>query len=347
MNSTTMLDALMSESAMTAQEWRLNPERVADALWGYYGLAGELSRISTEKDDTFLLEPTDPGPRHLIKISSSYEDPTIVDLQSSVLEHIEQADPGLPIPRLMRTLEGHRDVACFTGPGPYSRVLRVLSYLEGTPLGYGPTSLDQRLAVGRTLARLSHALHGFEHPRSQRLLAWDIRNFPQLAPLLDYVENAELRVLIAMQLDIYASRIEPLLPSVRQQVVHNDLNRFNILTTTRRGKELSGIIDFGDVVHTALPFDVAIAASGFLSTAATDPWAEARDMIRGYLNVRTLNEAEREVALLAAPVRIAIRTLLTSYQSAINPERGDYLNSHMSDNISVLRAVSTSVPPVL
>lgn len=375
------LKDLLEQSALDSQERRLDGGRVREALAEHYGFAGVLRRVATEKDDTFVLTPepalilpsaptiargtesalskppvsaaaTKPGAqRFLVKVSSSYEDPRLVDLQSAVLEHVAQVNLALPVPRLVRTVSGASGVACFEGPGPYPRVLRVLSYLEGRPLGAGPVSGLQRLETGRMLGNLSTALASFDHPSASRLLVWDLQNFPDLEPLLEYVDVPELRALILQQFENYAAEIAPRLPEVRYQVLHNDFNRYNLLVNTgadagadggaAEGK-LCGVIDFGDVVRTAVPFDLAIAASGHLAATGADPWSGVREVVRGYQQVRPLAEVELSVAVWASPVRIALRSLLIHFQSAISPQRGDYLKSHATGDLEILRAVAQS-----
>lgn len=363
---TSHLMDILDQSALTTQERRLAPADVSRALAEHYGLSGPLKRIDTEKDDTFVLTPDSiaAGSEHpdaagssghgtqaarlLVKISSSSEAPQVVDLQSAVLDHVKETDSLLPVPRLVPTVDGHTAVPCFEGTGPYKRILRVLSYLEGEPLGIRATTSRQRNDVGRLLASLSLALSTFSHPSQDRLLVWDLQNFPHLEPLLAHVRDRDLRTEIERQFALFRDQVSPRLPEARFHVVHNDLNRYNVLVGKRVAAggraspqgELSGIIDFGDVVRTAVPFDLAIAASGHLTAASPHPWGQACDVFRGYLGNRALNDAELEIAVWAAPARIALRALLICYQSAINPQRGEYLNSHVVDNLAILQAVS-------
>lgn len=338
------LAEILEQSALNAQEVQLDPGAVVAALGEHHGFAGTLKRIATEKDDTFVLAPSTSvrggvagRTRLLVKVSSSYEDPQFVDLQSEVLDHIAAADPSLPVPRIIPALDGRSGVPCFAGSGAFVRVLRVLTFLEGEPMGAGPTTARQRAATGELLAGSSLALADFTHPAAGRLMAWDIQHFPALAPLLDTVEDPALRGEIERQMEQYAERILPRLPEVRFQVVHNDLNRHNVLVAGERA--IAGIIDFGDAVRTAIPFDLAIGAAGHLSPVG-DPWAQSLDVIRGYLTKRPLTAPEIEMAVRAAPVRIALRALLTCYQSSSNPQRAEYLNSHDSNNLAILRAVA-------
>lgn len=335
----TSLEQLLAESALDVSEPRLDPARVADALREHFGVGGTLRRIATEKDDTFLLAPQGGPRRWLVKVSSSYEAPAIVDLQSAAVEHAGARDRTLPVPRLLRTLDGRSGAAVFDGPGPHPRVLRVLSFLDGTPVGSRVATPEQCRSIGRNLARLSLALRDLDHPRSRRLLAWDLQHFARLRPLLDLVEDHALRGCIEREFDVFEGEVEPLLGEVEWQVLHDDLNSFNTLVSGGAAHDVCGIIDFGDVVRTAVPFDLAIAVAGHLRTRR-DPWAGGMGVVRGYVAVRPLSAVDLEVVVRAAPVRIALRALLTCYQSAANPQRAEYLNSHGRDDLGLLRACS-------
>lgn len=94
---------------------------VAEMVARDYDLRGALTRIATEKDDTFRLD-TDDRP-YLVKISSASEDPAIVDLQTAALVHMESVAPELPVQRLVRTPWGGSSIALTDASGPFPRTL--------------------------------------------------------------------------------------------------------------------------------------------------------------------------------------------------------------------------------
>ena len=56
----------------------------------------------------------------------------------------------------------------------------------------------------------------------------------------------------------------PLLPNLRQSVIHNDLNDYNLLAgggddMYARGQSIVGLIDFGDMVRSYTIGDLAVA----------------------------------------------------------------------------------------
>lgn len=337
------LEDILAEAALDAQDSRIDEGEVLDALRSF-GLRGSLKRILTEKDDTFVLTSPVHRERFLVKISSSYEDPGILDLQSSALTYAQARDSQLPIPHLIARADGSHELPRFSGSGPYPRLLRVLTYMEGVPLGSQPTNTVLRQNVGTLGGRLTRALEGMNHPRSERLIPWDLRHFLAMEPLLGYVDDSHTRHRVEEQFVIFEEIISPLLREVRFQVVHNDINRYNTLLDAESGT-VCGVIDFGDVVRTAIPFDLAIAASGYLDPELSDPWDGVADIVSAYHRAHRLSDSELTVAVWAMPVRIALRTLLMSYQSALHPDRGDYLLSHANGNVALLDATAATTAP--
>jgi len=161
---------------------------VAGHLYELYGLSGVLSRIATEKDDTFRFD-NDAG-RYLVKIAPASEDRRIVNLQSSAMLHLERHAPDIPAQRLIPGLRGQME-SRVTDPQGRSRVMRVLSYLDGTMLADTAATNEQLRAVGVMMARVDDALADFHHPCESRLLLWDLKVFTHLRPLIDYVENRD------------------------------------------------------------------------------------------------------------------------------------------------------------
>ena len=63
--------------------------------------------------------------------------------------------------------------------------------------------------------------------------------------------------------DPFRSDIEPLLPGLPQGVIHNDGNDYNVLVEPSGdwGNQVSGVIDFGDMVHSCRINELAVACA--------------------------------------------------------------------------------------
>ena len=114
----------------------------------------------------------------------------------------------------------------------------------------GADELDERALHdwGAAVARVGRGLRGFFHPAARYEIAWDIARASEQRADVGIVAAAG-RGVVATALDRFAAHVEPVLGGLRGQVVHNDLGRANVLVDERGG--VSGIIDFGDMTHTA------------------------------------------------------------------------------------------------
>lgn len=99
-----ILVQIARESALASGAPAFPDQRVAAELRRLYGLRGQLTRIPTEKDDTFRLATT--AGHFLVKIAPASESARIVNLQSAVMLHLEESAEPIPAQRLIRGLRG-------------------------------------------------------------------------------------------------------------------------------------------------------------------------------------------------------------------------------------------------
>jgi Ser/Thr protein kinase RdoA (MazF antagonist) len=108
--------------------------------------------------------------------------------------------------------------------------------------------------------------------------------------------------------------------------VHNDLSIDNaVIDDTGE----IGVIDFGDVVHTQLVNDLAIAAADQLSLE-DDPLAPALDVARGYHEVEPLVPGELELLYELIRMRVVQRIIGGEWRSSRVPENREYLGRNLT-----------------
>ncbi|MFJ9082680.1 phosphotransferase [Streptomyces sp. NPDC102384] len=300
---------------------------VVRARWSLDAVAA--IRLATEKDDTFRLD-TSGGGRFVVKVSHPDEDDDEVAFETELMRHVHESGYGVPVPELLPSADGRLLEPVRDGAGRH-RLARVMTYAVGTPLDTaGATSAPERERVGEMLAQLRHATADFRHPADDRVCAWDVRHLPALHPLLDEVPDAGQRQDLARGLARYTDVVVPQLPSLRSQVLHNDFSTSNLLVDHDTAEFITGVIDFGDAVRTAIAVDVATALLNQLprdaaSRPVPDLFAEARDVLRGYLRSADLTEAE--LALLPHLVmgRVVARALITLHRASLIPGNTTYI----------------------
>jgi hydroxylysine kinase len=300
-----------------------------------FGLEATAAYLAGERDANFHLTTTD-GREFMLKIVNAAEDPDISDLQVRALRHIASRDPTLPTPRPVLSPDG-RDEAYATFEGT-SHVARLSTYLPGVPLYFSTPSTAQAAALGHCLARLDLALRDFRHPAADRDLLWDLRRAPKLRPLVSYIADARRRQLATTALDRYEREIAPLISAFRDQIVHNDFNPHNVLVNSDDPTLVTGVLDFGDMVHTALINDVAVAAAYQVTDAA--PLERPLALVRAFHALSPLQEIEVDALFDLIAVRLVVSITISEWRASLYPENADYILRNHSRVAAALGAVA-------
>jgi 4-aminobutyrate aminotransferase-like enzyme/Ser/Thr protein kinase RdoA (MazF antagonist) len=273
-----------------------------------WGLEGEITAVHGERDRNFRIDAS--SGRYLLKVHNPADTDEVLGFQYSALRHIRAVAPDVPVPEVVPTRGGQRSVV-LTGLDGRRSLAWVMTWLQGRHPESEEMGPPQLREWGRTSARLGQALRGFVHPAAAYPIAWDIRRLPQLRPWLAVVEEARRPALRAV-LDRFEQRVAPELAKVRAQVVHNDLAPTNVLVDDTLA--VTGITDFGDMTHTALVCDLAVAAADVLC-GRDDALDVADEVFSGYAATTPLEP--QEVGLLAdlMAARYAACVLITAWRT--------------------------------
>ena len=311
----------------------------AEALAGeIYGFSGSARPLSSERDDTFRLTAAD-GREFTLKIANPAEEPAALDFQDGALVHLEEFAPAVPVPRLVPTRDGARSFTLQTAEG--GRIIRLLTFLQGDLLYRTPLSAAQSRNVGRALAELGLGLEDYRGRPPAGKLMWDISHVLDLGAYIGFVgeERRPRAEAVLREVEAAGTQIAAL---DRRQIIHNDFNPHNILMDPADTDQVTGIIDFGDMVHAPLVNDLAVALSYHL---ATDDWADrAGAFVQGFDAARPLASAEMELLPVLTRARLAMSIIIAEWRSSQFPENRDYImRNHASawaglQNISDLTA---------
>ncbi|MCW8924730.1 MAG: phosphotransferase [Xanthomonadales bacterium] len=306
---------------LTCASPAFSAEKAKRIAMEHFGIRALASPLVSERDQNFRLD-ADDGRRFVLKVSNHAEQEQVVDFQNLALLHIAERDPGLPVPRVIATTAGCRH--CIVGHGGQRHFVRVLSWMDGQVLSGVPSDAVLTERMGRMLARLGRALRGFEHPGSNPFSLWDMKRAGGLRALLPCIEDRRLRPLITGVLDHFEQNVSPLLDTLRNQVIYNDMNLDNVLLDESKPRCISGLIDFGDLVSSPLVMDPAIAAAYQLS-AGEDPLAGALPLIAGYHAVYPLHDHELRLLPDLIMTRLVTSLLIGSFRATLFPDNRDYL----------------------
>ena len=245
-------------SVLTTLPPAFSAEEAANLARQLYGVTGTLAPLDSERDQNFRLTEAD-GSSWVLKIANAAEDFQALDFQAALLRHAQAADPGLPLPHLRPTGEG--DLGRVAGRDGQQHYVRMVSWLPGQLYSASRKTPDLFDSLGETLGRLDRALQGFGHSGGHRDFDWDIKQAGRSRDRLRFVEDAARRETLEHFLARFESGVAPRLRLLRAQVIHGDANDNNLLVGGAGGDRITGLIDFGDAIHSAVIGELAVACA--------------------------------------------------------------------------------------
>jgi len=276
-----------------------------------YGIDGEVSRLPSERDQNFLI--TDPGgEKFVLKIANRNDAPELLDFQHQAMRRVAASPGGCRVQSVVRTRAG-TDIASIEGAADVRHCVRVLTWIEGEVLAVcTPRSAALLESIGTGMAGVGAALGGFTHPAMHRVLQWDLRHAGMAR------ENAHLLPAARRRRVEHAfadwETIDWTL--LRHGVIHGDANDYNVLVAEDR---MSGLLDFGDMVYSAIVCDLAIALA-YAMLHEKEPLRAAAQVIRAYHCRNALTEPEQQALYPLVLARLAVSVCISAHNRVRNPD---------------------------
>jgi 4-aminobutyrate aminotransferase-like enzyme/Ser/Thr protein kinase RdoA (MazF antagonist) len=279
-----------------------------------YGLVGTVRALPGERDCNFHLSTADRR-EYVLKIIDLEAGPETIDCQVSVLRHLAEQDPSLPIPRLFPTTPGG-ETGMVVGQDGVKYTTCLVGFLPGRLLAEVPSQRRLLESLGDTLARLDRALQGFFHPALGQRLAWDVRRLPELAEHVQYIESGSVRGDVQSVVAAFRDRTSAL-SGLRSQAIHGDCHGQNMLVDPAAGT-VSGILDFGDMIHAPRVLEPAVTMSELL-TEDLAPLAAISSVLEAYARRQPLDGAEIDVLYDLIAARHAVTILVHAWRRRHDP----------------------------
>ncbi len=299
-----------------------------------YGLEARVSALGGERDRNFLLQ-TDCGEDWVLKVVDAAADPLTVDCQVRVLRHLAEQAPELPVPRLRTTRVGAS--AGLLSHGGESHATLLIEHLPGRLLGAIGADRGRLRALGASLSALDRALQGFFHPSLAQSLVWDVRRLAGLAEFVGYLQDDDARILVREVVREFAE----LLPSLRglpSQAIHGDCHGGNVLFDPVTPR-VTGIIDFGDMIHAPRILEPAVAMAELLAEGVAQ-LADLPALLQAYVRVLPLESREIECLYGLIRARHAVSLLVHEWRSRHDPAGAQALRgavAHATRSLEALR----------
>ena len=295
-----------------------------------YGLDVDSKLLPSERDQNFHLA-TKTGELYVLKLANATERFEVLDFQNRAMMHINQKKELLGqhkaiSPEVCANLAGEH-IATVNGSDGCSHYVRLLTYLPGKPLAVvRPHDSNLLASLGRFLGDVDCLLEDFDHPAVHRDFHWDLKNAGEVVGThSDTIRDTADRVIVQQYLERFQTEIAPHLLDLRTSVIHNDGNDYNILVETNGDwhHTVTGVIDFGDMVHTYTVGEAAIACAYAMMDKA-DPLKAAGHIVKGYHERYPFTEQELAVLFDLICMRLCTSVCMSAYQSQLEPDN-EYL----------------------
>ena len=285
-----------------------------------YDMQVKARPLPSEHDRNFVLE-AGGRQRFVLKVARAGEQRKTLDMQNQALAHLAEQALDLHIPRLLPTRAGQA-MATIKGSGEATHLVRLLSYLPGKALAQikpHPPALLHKL--GTMLGTLDKALLNFTHPAAQRELKWDLSRASWIREYLHCIASPQRRELVERLLARFEANALPLLPALRQSIIHNDANDYNVLVdyTGHDSSPVVSLLDFGDMLHAPTICELAIAAA-YTMMNKTGPLASAASVVAGYASILPLTAEELTVLFDLICARLCVSVTNSAYQQQVEPD---------------------------
>lgn len=357
-----MVDPAALTLTLTAPATPLTTEEAAAVLREHWGLApGALTRLATERDDTFRVDLAH-GDRVTLKVAHPADPAGTVATQLAVLTDLATHAPHLPVSRVVAAQDGAPSRVISTRDGP--RVARVLTWLEGEPWNARPRSAQSLRRFGATQAQFARAVasagrrlppHLSPAPTPWNLLAADAAQ-----AACHHIADPLLRAAATAVLDRAAAEVVPHLARQTRVLAHNDAHGENVLVapgSDDSALRVTGLLDFGDLTHTPRVADLAVAASYAAGVAdpsdptlGASPWAPAATLVDGATQSwdeagEPLTASELDLIAPLILVRLAQRAALNSAVAHASSDRAPYASRNLAALRNELAALTEHPAP--
>ncbi len=277
-----------------------------------YGICGSIAALPSERDQNFLI--CDPGRgKFVLKIANLGDAQDLLDFQNQAMRRVQDSAAGCRVQRVVPCRRGPDITHIRSVVSGQDHCVRVLTWLEGDVLATcrnrGPRLFE---SIGAGMAKVDAVLAGFTHPAMHRVLQWDLRHAGTAR------EHAELlprdRRLRVERNFLQWEHID--WAALRHSVIHGDANDHNVIVGDGR---MEGLLDFGDIAHSATVCDLAIVLA-YTLLEEHEPLPVAAQVIGAYHRHFPLTEAEQHVLFTLIVSRLSMSVCYSAHNRARNPD---------------------------
>jgi 4-aminobutyrate aminotransferase-like enzyme/Ser/Thr protein kinase RdoA (MazF antagonist) len=279
-----------------------------------YGLSVTVKALNGYDELNFIL--TDKkNQKYILKLSDKNHSYSFLEAQVKIIKHLINSSLIGHFQQFYTNKNGKELTPIIKEDQVY--YLRILSFLEGDFWCEKPEkSNDLFYDLGFFMGNMDKELQGFSHPAMHRHYTWDISKASDANEKLKYITHHEKRRIAGYFLLQFDTEVLPQIHLLRHAYIHNDANDCNLLV---QEEKVTGLIDFGDMVYTALINNLAIACT-YAILESKDPITAASFIVKGYHKSYPLRVQELDLLYYLIAARLCISVTQSAYNAASNSD---------------------------
>jgi len=314
---------------------RLSNDEVTHLLREVYGLDVAVSSLDGDRDANYRVVAS-TGAVMMFKVIHPDEHAETTRTQDALLTGLADVAPHLPVPRIVRALDGSASPMASTEQG-CAFATRLVSFLDGVPIGSMTEGVWDPDGFGVSIGELMNAMAELP-PTKAAPLVWDLMQ-PRLALALAPSGAPQPGDSLAVSvLERFAPSAPEAFADLPWQPLHNDLNPGNVLVKAETGRT-SAFIDFGDSVHGPRIGEVAVALSYLIDPDQEAERWDAVSTLRGIHRSCPLEPQEIDVLFELIAVRLAVTILVAHWRAARFPSNSEYITRNTDAAVRRLTAL--------
>ncbi|QRE28994.1 aminotransferase class III-fold pyridoxal phosphate-dependent enzyme [Flavobacterium psychrophilum] len=278
----------------------------------HYGLFVSAKMLNGYDELNYLLTDIN-NKQFILKVSDENQPFLFLDAQVKIIKHLSNSSISNNFQQFCINNQGDELTAVENEGKKY--YLRILSFLEGD---FWVDKLEKSnilySQLGHFLGTMDKSLQEFSHTAMHRQYTWDISRASDANDRLKYMKNHEKRRIASYFLLQFDTEVLPKIHTLRHAYIHNDANDYNVLVDDNT---VTGLIDFGDMVYTALINNLAIACT-YAMLSHEDPLSAATLIVKGYHESYALTTQELDVLYYLIAGRLCISVTQSAFNGSLD-----------------------------
>ncbi|KIC03872.1 aminotransferase class III-fold pyridoxal phosphate-dependent enzyme [Flavobacterium sp. PL02] len=284
----------------------------------HYGLSATVKALDGYDELNFILTD-EKNQKYILKLSDENQPYPFLDAQVKIIQHLSKSPLADNFQQFSINKNGEALTQIIRDNKTY--YIRILSFLEGTFWYEEQKKSSTALYnLGAFMGNMDKALQDFSHPAMHRHYTWDISRAGDANEKLKYITNHERRRIAGYFLLQFDTEVLPQIHTLRHAYIHNDANDCNVMA---QGEKTTGLIDFGDMVYSALINNLAIACT-YAILESDDPLTAASFIAKGYHEAYSLTTQELDLLYYLIAGRLCISVTQSAYNASLNSDNAHH-----------------------